>query len=417
MQILHINISDGTIGAAIAANRLHATLNKSGHDSRLLVWQKYSSDTKTDLIEKSSLWRFLNRAAGIAMDQASLQYVFYPSSFRLLNHPWVRSANIINLHIIHGGYFSFTVLPQLSQIAPVVLTLHDMWMMTGHCAVASYVECDRWQNGCGKCPQLNDYPSIKFDTTKILWNLKEKSYRNSNIHIVCPSHWMAGQVALSPLLNRFNKSVIHNGVDTKLFSPLSKNIARSVLNIEHDATVLMFSADSLTRARKGGTDLAKSLSMLAGKFDIKPTLLLVGGGNIETLRENSNISEFQIKHIGSVNNEWLMRVCYSAADLVLLPTLADNLPSVLIESLSCGTPCISYSVGGVSEIIDHMKTGYLAKYRSIDDLTTGIALLLKDAPLRLQMSKLARDTAVNKFDVQLQAEQYVTSYKKAIGDC
>ena len=201
-----------------------------------------------------------------------------------------------------------------------------------------------------------------------------------------------------------------------MFRPVPKVAARSALNLDLDAPVVMFSADSLTKPRKGGEELSSALPIVANHLTTRPILLLVGRGDITILDQNSALSSFQVRHVGAVNNELLMGICYSAADLVVFPTLADNLPNVLIESLACGTPCVSYSVGGVGEIIDHMETGYLAQYRDVQDLAAGILLLLTDERLRSRMSERAIQMAAERFDVQLQARRYIDVFSEAIRD-
>jgi len=416
MNVLHINLSDGMIGASIAAYRLHSALRRAGHESRMLVWRKFSSDPHVQVIEDQRFWRFLNRAIGVCLDELSLQYVLYPSSFRLLRHPWVLEADVINLHIIHGGYFSFTVLPWLSRRVPVVVTLHDMWLMTGHCAVAAYVECQRWKTGCGECPQLNDYPGIRRDMTSLLWRVKGLVYCNAHLRLICPSKWMAEQVHNSPLLSRFKFYHVPNGIDLQVFRPVPKTDARSALGVNPEAPVLMFSADSLTKPRKGGEDLSAALAIVANHLAIRPILLLAGSGDIAALDSNHELSSFQVWPFGTSSNDWLMRICYSAADVVVLPTRADNLPSVLIESLSCGTPCVSYSVGGVGEIIEHMQTGYLARYRDVQDLAAGILLLLTDDQLYSRISEQSIKIAAERFDIRLQVRRYIDVFNEAIQD-
>ena len=413
MRVVHLNLSDGGIGASIAAFRLHHALRRQGHDSKMLVWQKASEDLSIQRLEGSRLWRFLNRITILLLDGLGLQYLFAPSAARVLRHPWIREADIVHLHIMHGGYFSLSVLPWLSRQIPVVLTLHDMWPMTGHCAVAAYNECPKWQTGCGHCPQLGDYPALRRDTSALLWRIRRAIYNRSSLTLICPSSWMASQVRASPLMQRFPTHVIPNGVDLQLFRPMNRTAAREVLGLSTEAPILMFSADSLSKPRKGGRDLTTVLQSISQMTDAKPVLLLVGRG-VLPLEMDDTLSQFEIRLIGSVNNDLMMRICYSAADLVLLPTWADNLPSVLIEGIACGTPCVSYSVGGVGEIIDHLETGYLARYRDVNDLAEGVVMLLKNKDLRSRLSQRAVVEAARRFSINLQVTRCLDAYTEAL---
>ena len=155
-----------------------------GHQSKMLVGQKSTTDKDVDTVYKSGAFRILDRVTEEASHAVGLQYLYYPSSTRVLNHGWVKSADIFQIYNTHGGYLTHRIFPALSKIGPIVWRLSDMWPMTGHCAYPGV--CDRWKSGCGQCPDLKTAPTIKFDTTAFLWRVKNKVYTNSNITIVAP---------------------------------------------------------------------------------------------------------------------------------------------------------------------------------------------------------------------------------------
>ena len=167
LSVLHISESDAAGGAARAAYKIHNGLNGLGHRSRMLVGRKTTPDDEVRKIKRNVAWRAADRVSGSVLDAFSLQYAFYPSSFGLAVDPWFRSADVVQLHNLHGSYFSFTALPLLSRRRPVVWLLHDQWAMTGH--VAYSLDCERWKHGCGSCPYLEEYPRLRRDTTAILW--------------------------------------------------------------------------------------------------------------------------------------------------------------------------------------------------------------------------------------------------------
>lgn len=373
----------------------------------MLVWMKGVDDPTIDFLEARKLPRALSRTVGESLDALGLQYLFHPASRRLPNHPWVRQADIIHLHIIHSGYFSPSILPRLSQRAPLVWTMHDMWAATGHCAVAAYSECERWRSGCGHCPQLADYPALRYDTTSFLWKYKDARYKRSDITVVTPSRWMADRLSQSPLLEHFPIHAIANGLDPTVFRPIPKQIAREALGITWPGKILMFSATRLSAQRKGGRLLSAALNKLDADLRADILLLLVGNAASDL---RSALAGFRILEMGNVQNELLMAQCYAASDLFIFPSLAENLPNSLIESLACATPCVCFAVGGCPEIVESLQTGYLATAGDIDDLAAGITLLLRDERLRHFASQQARTKAQLAYDITTQTEQHMALY-------
>lgn len=413
MRIVHINLTDSQGGAAIAARRLHLALRQAGHDSRMLVWRKYTDDPTVEIFEKRTLLRALSQLPGRKLDELGLQYLFHPASMRLHDHPFIRQADILNLHLSHGSYFSTRALPRLSRRAPIVWTMHDMWAATGHCAFAAADACNRWLSGCGECPQLGDSPAVRHDATAVLWRLKARYYGRSRLAIVCPSAWLAGKMTQSPLLQGFPFRTIANGLDTRIFQPLAKPVARAALRLPDDRKVLMFGAASLADPRKGGRYLQAALASLPEASRRQTALLLVGGSASEI---TDSLGDMPVFEMGKVDNETLMALCYAAADLFVMPSLAENLPNSLVESLACGTPCVCFAVGGCPEIVQHMQTGYLAQPLAVADLAHGIELLLGDEALRQRMGSEASARAARAFDAGQMAAAYQDLYESVITD-
>jgi len=371
----------------------------------MLAGTRLTDDADIGLIFRNKKWYILDQAFGKIANFMGLQYLFYPSSFRLKYHAWFKEADIIQLYNTHGGYFSHLALPGISKRKPIVWRLSDMWPMTGHCAY-SY-DCERFKIGCGLCPYLSEYPSLKRDTTALLWKVKNWVYKRLNIIIVAPSKWIADLARQSPLTSRFKICIIPNGLDIQIFKPVKKEIARKALDIDLDKKVVFFSAHSVKDHRKGGVLLKEALSKLAKK-NIQNVILLVAGSESESY---ANEFDFPVKHVNFISNDTMMVNMYSASDLFVLPTLADNLPNGIIESMACGTPVVSFNVGGVPDIIKHMKTGYLARYKDSDDLAEGIKILLEDNNLRNSLSNQCRKLIEQEYSSDLQAERFKSLYE------
>ena len=404
MKVLHINQSDTAGGAAIAGYRLHQNLLAQGIDSRLLVGTvRTGSDRVAAIPRKIRIEDQLSRFTG----RLGLNYLNYLSSFAIPKHRFYQEAEVLNFHNLHTNHFNYLAIPSLTASKPAVFTLHDMWSFTGHCAY-SY-DCERWEIGCGKCPYLDIYPSIRRDNTRLEWKLKNWVYSRSHLTIVAPSKWLTEQARHS-MLKRFAIHHIPNGIDTEAYQPLDVKQCRALLGIPTDKKVLMFGAENLNNARKGGDLLLKALHSLPESLKAETVLLTLGSGG-EAILEAVGMPGL---NLGYVSSDRLKAIAYSAADLFIFPTRADNLPLVLQESMACGTPMVSFKVGGVLDLVRPGITGYLAQPEDPQDFYSGIMQLLEDQNLRESMSQTCRAIALKEYSVELQGQRYIELYRQAL---
>jgi glycosyltransferase involved in cell wall biosynthesis len=403
MKILHINQSDTNGGAAIAGYRLHQGLLTTGHDSKILAgYIKTKSDRVAEIPRNKTLERNLLRFTC----RAGLSYLANINSFDIPKHPFFQSADVLNLHNLHTGYFNYLAISKLTQLKPAVFTLHDMWSFTGHCAYSN--QCDRWKIGCGKCPDLDTYPSMVRDSSDIEWKLKNRTYAKSNLTIVAPSHWLADQ-AKSSMLSRFPVHHIPNGIDMSVFQALDRQQCRHALGLPQDKKILLFAAASISDTRKGGDLLWKALAALPNDIKQNVLLLILGA-------DDSEIPDIGVPAIqmGYVESDRIKATIYSAADLFVFPTRADNLPLVLQESMACGTPMVSFDIGGVPDLVRPGTTGYLAAPEDALDLRDGIVKLLNDENLRSHMRTQCRSIALAEYSIELQVQRYTGLYEQAL---
>lgn len=404
MKILHLNVSDILGGASIAGYRLHEGLLAQGLTSNLLIGFPKTNSNHVATVPRIS-WTekrllFLSYRLG-------LNYTHITSSFDIPKHPFYQAADILNFHVLHGGYFNYLAISQLTKHKPAIYTLHDMWSFTGHCAY-SY-DCDRWKTGCGRCPYPETYPTIQRDNTHWEWKLKDWVYSHSNLTIVAPSQWLTEQAKQS-MLNRFAIHHIPYGIDTEAYQPLDTEKCRSILGIPPGKHVLMVGAENLNDSRKGGDLLLKALQALPDSLKTSCLLLVLGNGG-ELLSETVGISSLNLGFVGS---DRMKAIAYSAADLFIFPTREDNLPLVLQESMACGTPMVSFKIGGVPDLVRPGLTGYLASPENTTDFCNGIIQLLEDKTLREQLSQHCREIALTEYPLSLQAKSYVELYQQVL---
>jgi glycosyltransferase involved in cell wall biosynthesis len=402
LNVLHISESDGIGGSGRSAFRLHSSLRGLGLGSRMLVGRRRTDDRDVRLLKRHIAWRALDRASGELLDLLNLQYVFYPSSFGVAMDPWFRDADVVQLYNTHGSYFSHSALPVLSRRRPVVWRLSDMWALTGH--VAYSYDCDRWKHGCGSCPYLGEYPALSRDTTAALWRWKDEVYRRSRLTIVAPSRWIEGLARESPLLSRFPVRRIPNGIDLERFRPVERAEARTRLGLPADGPVVLFSAPDVSDRRKGGAVLNAALEYL---HDERFQLLVAGANETPAFPRS-------FRSLTSLVDEEEIALSYAAADLFVLPTLAENLPNAALESVASGTPCVSFDVGGVPDVVRHLETGYLAPLGDAAGLAEGVRALLHDEELRARLSRRCRELAEQEFGAELEASRFAELYEELV---
>ena len=404
MNILHINQSDTAGGAAIAAYRLHQGLLAQGVDSRLLVGEVRTSSDRVAAVPRQHLIE--NQLFRFAW-HLGLNYLHLISTFNIPQHEFYQKADILNFHNLHTGYFNYLGIPRLTEKKPAIFTLHDMWSFTGHC-IYSY-DCDRWKIGCGQCPYPETYPAIHRDNTRLEWKLKKWVYSRSNLTIVTLSLWLYEQAQQS-MLNHFPIHHIPNGINTEIYKPLDHQQACSLLGIPTHKKVLMFGSQTLTDTRKGSDVLLKALSSLPQSLKAETVLLTIGDGG-EAISESVKMPTF---NLGYVSSDHLKAIAYSAADLFIFPSRADNLPLVLQESMACGTPMVSFKVGGVPDLVRPGVTGYLAEPENIPDFCNGIVELLEDNNLRTAMAQNCCAIATQEYSIKLQVQRYVELYRQVL---
>ena len=404
MKILHINQSDISGGASIASYRLHQGLLAKGIDSRLLVEKVNTNSDRVAIIpRKRNTENFTSRLSW----RLGLNSLNIISTFDIPKHQFYQDADLLNFHNLHGEYFNYLTLPSLTEDKPAVFTLHDMWSFTGHCAY-SY-DCDRWKIGCGQCPYLEIVPSVGRDNTRLEWKLKNWVYSRSNLTIVTLSSWLTQQVKQS-MLNCFPIYHIPNGIDTEAYQPLDPQECRYLLGIPPEKKVLLFVSQSLSDVRKGCKLLLSSLHNLPESLKGKTILLTLGDGG-EDFAEAVGIPSL---HLGYASGDRFKSIAYSAADLFIFPTRADNLPLVLQESMACGTPLVSFKVGGVPDLVRPGVTGYLAEPENPQDFCKGIVQLLEDENLRSRMGENCRAIALEEYPLELQAKRYIELYRQVL---
>jgi len=331
---------------------------------------------------------------------------------------WAQHASdIVHLHWIAylADYPSF--FQSIPDKVPLVWTLHDMNPFTGGCHYAQ--DCQRFQRACGHCPQLHA-PAAR-DSSRSSFVAKQKSLRRKQIAVVCPSDWLKNLAQQSPLWpSATTFHTIRYGLELDEYYPIDKRLAKQQLGFADDVCLIAFGAEQIANPRKGFQFLTDALKELGGTHSeerqtsviqgsppwIQPLGLVFGGGELSL---SSGIPVHRLGYLKTVEEK---RRVYSAADMVVVPSLEDNQPQVALEAMACGTPVIGFNSGGVPEIVRPGQTGLLTEKHA--PLSHAITELLESQPLRQKLGDQARALVVEEFEIGKQTAKYLDLYQELL---
>jgi glycosyltransferase involved in cell wall biosynthesis len=412
MKVVILNSSDTEGGAARAAYRLHQGLQGIGVSSQMLVKNKKSGEPNVIMSQAGIANKFDKIISTISNSPLRL----YPERNRCIFSPeWLPDSlaakvakiqpDIINLHWVCGGYMQVESVPKFNK--PLVWTLHDMWPFTGGCHYSE--ECDRYTKSCGSCPQLHS--SKDSDLSRWVWQRKAKAWKNLNLTLVTPSHWLAECAKSSSLLQEYPVNVIANGLDPELYKPLNRRLVRESLNLPQNKQLVLFGAMQGTEDRwKGFPLLVPALQSLSkSEWQGKIELLVFGSSQ----PENPINVGFKTHYLGRLKDESLAKV-YAAADVMVVPSRYETFGQTASEALACGTPVVAFDVTGLKDIVDRQQNGYLAKPYETEDLARGIAWVLEDPERHQKLCRSARLKVEEKFTLQVQARAYKSLYEEIL---
>ena len=321
--------------------------------------------------------------------------------------PAVADAEVLNLHFVSQLIDVGAFLPVAARNHHIVWTIHDMNPFTGGCHFDC--GCDRFVTGCGSCPQLASRSG--HDLSARAWQRKKQAFLATDpqrLTLVAPSKWMAEQLGRSPLTRCFQIRTIPYGVDLEAFKPRGREQARDLLGLPQDKRIVLFVAQSTHNKRKGFSLLCEALALLS---DMKDLCLVSVGVRLE---------EFTAPrphyHLGYFDNDRLLSLAYSAADLFVVPSLQDNLPCTVLEALACGTPIVGFDVGGVPDMVRPGVTGQLAETGSVPAFAEAVRQILLDDDHRREISLSCRRTAEQEYSPERQSREYMKLFESLAGD-
>ena len=311
--------------------------------------------------------------------------------------------DVINLHNAHGGYVHIELLFQYikKEQIPVVWTIHDCWSFTGHCAHFEKVGCDRWKTACFDCPDRKlkqSYPiSYFFDQSPEQYRRKKTAFSEvENLTIATPSQWLA-DLAKQSYLGYARIKAIHNGIDVGLFNPIVSDVKKRY-DCENKKLVL---AVAMGRSERKGYGYILKLAERLPKDEYQ---VMVVGLNERQMQE----IPAGIIGIPRTANQKELAEIYSAADVLVNPTLGDTYPTVNLESIACGTPVVTFRTGGSPESITS-ETGAVVEQHDIDALEREVIRWANT-----NAREACRNYAIQNFDRNKCFDEYTSLFCEAI---
>lgn len=435
MKIVQINTHDAVGGAAQIARYLQEFFQESGHRSQMMVGCKLSDDPVISLIDNdkyrngwTKFWLATRQrhffqeyifpgksVGGLARLGELSRWKKIGQGLEDFEFPGFRaeisnnvSADIFHLHNLHSGYFDLRELTEISQISPTVITLHDEWTFTGHCAVT--FECQRWKTGCGHCPDLMQYPAIKKDASAQNLARKSQIYKQSRLYVVTPSAWMLNRARQSILKNAaIGWRVIPNGVDLSVFAPEDQMKARMKLGLPADCFICLFVGEGTRSNQYKDYDTMRTAIEISAGSDPDRRILFLAVGEEAA---DEQIGRHRIMHVGRIQDRYKMAAYYQAADVYLHAAHSDNFPTTILEAMACGTPVIATAIGGIPEQIDDGVNGFLVPGGDGRAMASKILFLATDEVFRAQAGAMAAQKARREFDHHLMAQRYLELYQE-----
>ena len=424
LKVVHLATTDFG-GAGKAAYRLHQGLRASGVDSTMLVVNRKNQEPTVRILPSGRHGGVIDCPEEYPENVAYAQRIWQHWTAQVCHYPerqpgmeifsddyseialecmrQIREADIVNLHWV-AGLLNCLNAPLALKGKKVVWTMHDMNPVTGGCHYAG--ECTGYLRSCGSCPMLGS--ASEDDISRATWHLKNYAYRKLDLHPVSPSRWLAGVARESALLSPFQARVIPNGFPVDVFTPSARrDEVRAGYGVPPGAKVVLFGAESLLTERKGFVYLLQALKSMG----TEGMVFAFFGKLPEEVQLSLNLP---LINLGFVQDESTLAALYSMADLFVIPSIEDNLPNTVVEAMLCGVPVVGFDIGGIPDMVEHKRTGYLVPPRDVAALVDGINWCLFH-PDAAGMGARCREKAVASYSLEVQAASYSALYRELLG--
>lgn len=303
-------------------------------------------------------------------------------------HECVKRADVIYVHWVQMGFLTLSGLEKLIKTGKqIIFFMHDMWYLTGGCHHS--FDCIGYQIDCANCPILEKNKSISVNQLA----MKKLIFNHGNVTFISPSKWLKDCASKSVATRNSPIRYIPNYFNSEHFVPQDKALAKRNMGIEPGTKVIAFGAVTLFSAFKGFRFLEAALNYLPQIYNNQDIQIVIFGTGSED--EMRNRFPYRFKFLGYLNSEEQLASAYGAADVFVIPSVADNQPTMVVESLACGVPVVGFETGGIPDMLQHKSNGYIAKSKDHIDLAEGIKYCLEENLQGYQLDSFAPDYLIN----------------------
>ncbi len=416
MKVALLNHSDTLGGASVVTFRLMQALRNEGVDARMVVLSKSSDNEWVTQIcsrRRRNIAFILERLNIFLSNGFSKPNLFKVSTAShgvpVASNSFVNEADVIVINWINQGMMSLNEIDKITKLGkPIVWIMHDMWCFTGICHHA--LECERYKQQCGNC-QFICGGTKKNDLSHSIWLRKKELYKDSNIHFVAVSHWLANKARESTLLHEANISVIHHAFPVEFFkTTASTGVPSQLLPLPNDRKLIVMGAARLDDPIKGFDYVIDAVNLLVEQYPEKAKeceLVLFGD-----IRDSSLLNKIKLPyhHLGRINDNKTLRHLYAMASVVLSTSTYETLGATLIEGQAAGCVPVAFAHDGRRDIIDHKINGYIADYKSSQSIADGIVWALNVTLNREMLHISVRE----RFDSEVIAQKYIELFKSLL---
>lgn len=380
MRVLIVNTTEETGGSAVAAKRLMEALNNNGIKAKMLVRDKETEDIKVVGLNQSflqqwhSLWERWCILWNLHFSRRHLSDVDIANTGTDITQlREFTEADVIHLHWINRGFLSLSDIKKIVNSGKaVVWTMHDFWPAVAICHQPE--GCNRYQTACMQCKYLYNGGSAH-DLAHKVWKRKKVLLCDSSIYFVAGSRWLCEETKKSALLLGQKIGYIPNTIDTRTYHHIGKNKARQNINLPLDKDIVLITSHQNDNAENSIIESLQALGKAHPETVGKLCVAILGGGH----EELSSSIPFTTIQLGYINSERKIVEIYNASDVLVFHRSACDMPNTILEAMACGTPCVGFNTGGIPEMIDHRKNGYIAETGNPDDMALGVWWVLNEA--------------------------------------
>lgn len=405
MKVVHLNTG---IRRSSAPYRLHEALRERGIESKILVLNAGEKLNEVYPVRRSLFYKCKRKIYSLLRQQVLkrfqpteyMPFTALPVGMNLDRQEVIREADIICLHWVCGDFMSPETIRKILKLGkPVLMACHDNYSFTGGCHVR--LGCERYQTGCGRCPQL--CVQRERDITSRLAKKKKRIFHYPNLYVLSPSRWMDHNVEKSAVLGGHRHFILPNAIDTHVFRPYKKEQVRAELGLDREGFVVLAGLKANEKIPYNGTSF---LWEMFQKLDDTKYRKRLGNQKIQAVvfgvEQLEPKCSLPMQNLGYITDENLLAKVYSAADVYVITSLEDSFNQTAAECMACGTPVAAFCSGGIADVIDHRKNGYLAEYKNIDDLMEGIIFANGN-----HLGEAAREKIEEQFSFKVIGEKFI----------